>query len=220
MIQDEIKNNKVQYWHASGMSNKKKALIVIPILIVIVIGIIIATPPKEEMADIAPPIQKQLIPQENMLYEGKNKEVNITLLAKYTIKAVVKSKKNYNSDSGAIVSPMDLALAWGDLNKKEIDKKITYSQRGRWYYYRTSNTSVVSVKDIGTQSANTHIIPSNEKVLKQLKKIRKNDLIELQGYLVSVEIYKGQPAWTSSLTREDIGNHACEIMYVTNVKVY
>jgi len=220
MSQGEIKTNNVQYWHASGMNNRKKALIAIFILIILVISIVLTIPKKEEIVYIEPPIQEKLIPQEHILYDGKNKEVDITLLAKYTIKAVIKSKRYYNNDSGSIVSPMDFALAWGNLNKKEIDDKITYSQRGRWYYYRTSNTSIISVKEIGTQSANTHIIPSNEKILKQLKKLKKNDFIELQGYLVSVELYKGQPKWTSSLTREDTGNHACEIMYVTSVIVY
>jgi hypothetical protein len=72
---------------------------------------------------------------------------------------------------------------------------------------------------VQTQSSNTHLIPATGDVLDRLKKIRKHDLVELQGCLVSVVFDPEQPPWSSSMTRTDSGDHACEIMYVTSVDI-
>ena len=115
------------------------------------------------------------------------------------------------------MSVYDFALAWGDLNKKEIDQHIKYSQSGRWYRYRFPYDSPVSGQYIANHSANVHLIHKNEEILKKLKRSRKNHYVRLEGYLVSVN-FQNAP-WRSSLSRTDTGNGACEIMYVTNVKI-
>jgi hypothetical protein len=44
-----------------------------------------------------------------------------------------------------------------------------------------------------------------------------NDLVELEGYLVYV---KGDNfTWNSSLTRNDTGDGACEVLYVEKISV-
>ena len=129
----------------------------------------------------------------------------------------IQSKKKY-SDYPSDISKYDLALAWGDLNSKEIDEHIKYSQRGRWYYFTCDNDCPVSVDYVGNRSANVHIIHENDDVLKDVKSLDKGDHIKLTGYLVKVN-FEGGP-WTSSLTRTDTGDGACEVMYVTNVEVF
>jgi hypothetical protein len=46
--------------------------------------------------------------------------------------------------------------------------------------------------------------------------IRVNDWVTLEGQLVQVVFQEG--TWTSSLTRSDSGDGACEILYVTRIR--
>ena len=147
----------------------------------------------------------------------KNGDVTLELLASYKIKAGVRGKKNYRGNELSLVSPMDLALAWGDLNQPSMLQSVTYSQSGRWYYYRISNSDI-SVSHILNHSANTHIIPSDSTIYKTLKTIKTNHYVELEGYLVNVVL--DHTTLKTSLTRNDTGSGACEIFYVTKAKVH
>ena len=201
----------------SALSTREKIIALFIIAIIVMTGIQIFNKDPVIPEYIEPPNQIDLTNNRTIDHQGRNGTVEITLLAEYNITGVVKSRKNYSTDSASAVSPMDLVLAWGDLNQKDIDKKITYSQSNRWYYTRIKERFDSDYYKIQTQSSNTHIIPADDHVLKQLKKIKKNDLIELNGYLVKVVFDPKQPAWTSSLTRHDSGDKSCEIMYVKEV---
>jgi len=203
----------------SEMNTMEKFILLLIILIVsaTAAGVLNRTPNYPDQ--IPEPVQRQLSAPETIEFEGKNGPVTLELLAEYEITAVVKGRKNYTSDASASVSPVDLALAWGNLNQRAIDDTIDYTQSGRWYYYRLSPNAPVSVYDVQIQSANTHLIPKDEDILKQIKKIDKHDLIRLEGYLVSVTFDPQLPEWSSSLTRTDSGNRACEILYVTEVEI-
>ena len=165
---------------------------------------------------ISDPIQLNLPNPEAVSIPGKDGEIKATLMAEYTIEAVVKGKEKY-SDYPSQISSYDFILAWGELNKKEVGKYIKYSQSGRWYYYRYFQGLPVSVDYIGNHSANVHIIHKDKEVLNEIKGIDKGDHVILHGYLVNVSFKDGP--WNSSLSRNDTGNGACEIMYVTSVEL-
>lgn len=162
------------------------------------------------------PVQSMLDQTESLVYQGQEGSITIEKLAAYQIRAAVKSRQDYASDYPSQVSPLDLALAWGDLNKPVIDDHIQYSQSGRWYYFQYDADTPVDTAYIYQHSANIHLIPKNQRIERQLKRIRKNDLILLTGYLVRVQFVNGP--WTSSLSRQDTGDGSCEILFVTNVK--
>ena len=148
----------------------------------------------------------------------KNKEIKVELVAKYQVTAGVRGRRNYTSDYSAKISPMDLILAWGDLNQPEIIDLVDYKQSGRWYYYRIKSNSELTYGHIGNNSSNTHIIPANDEVLKKLDSINENSFVKISGYLVNVIFKDG--SWSSSLSRTDTGNGACEILLVEEVNVH
>lgn len=199
------------------LSLREKILILILLAVLAVAGFMIVTHEPAGPDFINPPEQTSLEKPQVLSYIGKKGTVQITLLAQYRISAVVKSRKNYTTDPASQVSPMDLVLAWGNLSQSEISKDIKYSQSDRWYFFRVKSSPLTSVEMVQIQSANTHIIPANSKIRSQMDKIRKYDFIELDGYLASVVFDPALPAWSSSLSRSDSGEHACEIMYVTGV---
>lgn len=73
-------------------------------------------------------------------------------------------------------------------------------------------------KQISEMSANTHIVAGNERVAGALEQIKKDDFISMQGYLISIENSNGKK-WKSSTTRNDTGEGACELMWVTNIMI-
>jgi hypothetical protein len=62
------------------------------------------------------------------------------------------------------------------------------------------------------------LIPASKAIAQQLAQIDQDDLIYLKGQLVEVKSSDGW-TWRSSLSREDTGNGACELMLVEEVRV-
>lgn len=197
------------------MSKLEKILLTSIVISLIIFGTIVLSPKIHEGV-IQDPVQTNLKEPEivNVLVDEGN--ISIVLLAEYTVEGVIKSKTKY-TDYSSRVSQYDVALAWGNLNEKEIDKHISYSQSGRWYYYNFSRDVSVSSSYIAEHSANVHLINQDLLILKKIKDLKVNDHIRLTGYLVNVNFDNG--TWESSLTRTDTGNGACEIMYVTGVEL-
>lgn len=199
------------------MSKEAKILLIQLFVIFIVIFKVMPLFNYEENLNIQEPSQTQVNYKvdKEIIYNGKHETVNIEKLADYTISAVVKSKRYYFFDAASEVSPMDLALTWGKLDSEELDKHISYSQSSRWYYYRYDCDSNIDGDYIKRNSSNVHIIPKDSKILMKLIQTHKEDYITLKGYLVVVHFPEYN--WKSSLSRNDSGNGACEIMYVEEI---
>jgi hypothetical protein len=195
---------------------KFEKLIIVAVIMFLVIVIKVGLSKDGYQGELPDPVQVDLDAPKSVYVTNMEKEVEVDFLAEYTIEAVIKSKKKY-SDYASDISRYDVALAWGDLNSKEIDDYVKYSQRGRWYYYNMDNDCPVSVSYIGERSANVHLIHENNDILKDIRALDEGDHIKLKGYLVKVNFESGP--WTSSLTRTDTGDGACEVMYVTSVEV-
>lgn len=139
----------------------------------------------------------------------------ITPLARYTITAVVLSRERYRNDREADLAPVDLALGWGPMSIAAVINDLKVSQGGRWYEYSYSNEPPLDPGQMVTHSANTHCLP-DDAVRDDLLAVKRHELVTLEGYLVEVT-GDGGYNWKSSLSREDTGAHACEVMWVTRV---
>lgn len=200
------------------LSNLEKIMIITIITVVLLVAQPFA-PPAYAGPDVLPdPVQVNFSSPDSILISGKNGYVPAEAVASYQVNAGVRSRRNYRTDYSAQVSPMDLVLAWGTLNQDHMIEQVSYRQSGRWYYYSVPPEAPVTNGYVGLYSANTHIIPADDLVLKELRKIRKNSYVEMDGYLVNV-LFESGP-WKTSLTRNDSGAGACEIFYVTHIVVY
>lgn len=141
----------------------------------------------------------------------------VTPLAKFHIKAKVLSREEYTFDNEADISPVDLALGWGRMSDEAVIQYIDISQSGRWYRWRTE-TMPIPRREIEIHSANMHMIPADDAVESDINQARTGDIIELRGYLVEVVADDGR-RWKSSMTREDTGAHACEVIWVEQFEV-
>lgn len=139
----------------------------------------------------------------------------ITPLARYTITAIVLSRERYHNDREADLAPVDLALGWGPMSIAGVINDLKVSQSGRWYEYSYPGEPPLDPGQMSTHSANTHCLPADE-VRSELLAVKRHELVTLEGYLVEVT-GDGGYHWRSSLTREDTGAHACEVMWITRV---
>ena len=158
--------------------------------------------------------------QENgkTLIRYKIDSYNITGLAKFRIKAKVLSKKNYYFGREEDVSPIDLALGWGNMSDESVLDKIKISQSGRFYRWHVESFPIPR-QEIETHSANMHLIPINDSVKSDIDRAQQGDIIEISGDLVEVVSSGDSWRWESSLTRNDTGSGACELILVDNFEI-
>ena len=168
-------------------------------------GVLVATKPVQaELGGKSVPFQKE--------------DYTLTPLARFEIEARVLARENYRFDRGADLSPVDLALGWGPMSDSAVLDTIDISQRGRFYYWSTDRFRIPR-RVIETHSANMHLIPADGVIENQLDRVRPGHLVRLQGYLVEARANDGF-RWRSSLTRDDTGNGACELIWVEQIEFY
>lgn len=143
-------------------------------------------------------------------------DFTITRRASFDIQARVLSRETYFWGNESNLSPIDLALGWGRMSDQAVLDQISVRQGGRWYYTRYALPPPIPEQEIIRTSANMHMIPADSSVERALKGLRRGDVIRIKGYLVDVDQASGW-RWRTSLTRDDTGQGACEIIYVEDV---
>ena len=147
----------------------------------------------------------------------KHDDYTFTPLANFVIEARVLSRKKYSLGREADLAPLDLALGWGPMSSNQVLDKIDISQGNRFYYWRVQEFPIPK-KDIIRHSSNMHMIPANNQIAKQLAKVREGNVVAIVGQLVKINADDGW-RWSSSLSRTDTGNGACELVYVKEVSI-
>ena len=161
---------------------------------------------------VTEPIQSKT----NLIQPFDFKGYDITPLASFDIEAKILSKENYRFDKESKLSPVDLALGWGRMSDEHVIEQIEISQSGRWYHWQTRHFPIPR-REIETHSANMHMIPANSEVESALSRVHKGELVHIKGYLIRAENAQGY-IWESSLTRNDTGSHACEVIFVNSIE--
>jgi len=175
----------------------------------------------EEIDTSQDPVQIPCDKEEGFTLKLKDGQLDLNPAAAYKISAVVVGKEPYSSGWSGQLSPIDLALAWGKAADPESKKYVSFSQGNRWYFFTYEAGAPFDRTYIARHSSNNHIIPATENVLKAVRSVGKRQKIVLEGLLVNIQgSYEGQRVWWStSLTRDDSGDHSCELFYVTKVRI-
>jgi hypothetical protein len=159
------------------------------------------------------PVQTEITEPQRFEFKG----YTFIPAAEFWIEARILSRERYFIDPEAKLSPIDLALGWGRMSDEQVLEKIKIRQGGRFYHWRVREFPIPR-REIETNSANMHLIPADKAVKKTLFRTRQGNVVRLNGYLVKIR-GEGGWYWNSSMTREDTGNHACEVIYVTSCEV-
>lgn len=141
-------------------------------------------------------------------------DFHVQPLAGFSLEARVLGRQDYRFERGAALAPTDLALGWGRMTDPAVYEPLEITQSGRWYRYRwDSDGPPIPLDEIVSSSANMHMVPANDTVARALANVRAGQMVRVQGWLIDVRDDEGW-RWTSSLTRDDSGDGACELVYV------
>lgn len=146
-------------------------------------------------------------------------QATISPLAGFSLQARVLRRENYSLDREARYSPTDLALGWGPMAKPGLAEKLDVSQGNRWYRYRWGSEGPPMAPElIARNSANMHMVPADRQVTSALARISEGDTVRIDGWLVRIDGDDGGH-WQSSLSRDDHGPGACELIYLCSIQV-
>ena len=138
--------------------------------------------------------------------------------ATYQITARILSVERYHFDFLAALIPEDLALGWGPMSDSRILDNMEISQSNRFYFWRSSSRVGLPRDVIISHSANTHVIPDNSLIAREMSRLRRGQVVTLTGILVDGKRDDG--AWIkTSLVRTDTGAGACEVLLVQDVNL-
>lgn len=136
-------------------------------------------------------------------------------LEKFDFDARVLRSEHYSMDRESQLAPVDLALGWGPMADPAVLDKVTVTQSNRFYYWHVDEFPIPR-RDIETHSANMHMVPATAAVENALMSIRPGQQVTFSGFLIEARAPDGWH-WKSSLTREDTGAGACELVWVEKI---
>ena len=142
----------------------------------------------------------------------------LTPRARYDITARILGREDYHFDTLSGLIPEDLALGWGPMSDNRVLQAFEITQGARFYSWRPKRALPIPQRTVIEHSANTHVIPADAMVARQLRRLRVGQVVHLTGYLVNGVRDDGAYINTS-LTRSDSGPGACEVMLVESVEV-
>ena len=156
-------------------------------------------------------------------FEAKHHHIRLQPRATYKITGYAAETSRKLLDQWDFVVPMDVALVWGSIADPAVLSHLKFHLSERYVSYRyDAGTPAVAVGKLPSHIANNHLIPANEEVADALARIAIGDLVTLHGKLVDLEIHDagGRQVFSArtSLTRDDVGSGACEIIWVESVE--
>lgn len=143
----------------------------------------------------------------------------LTPRARYDVTARILSREDYHFDLIADLVPEDLALGWGAMSDNRILRAFHITQGARFYTWMPKAELPIPRQAVIEHSANTHVIPADRTIARELKRLRVGQVVHLQGYLVDGVRDDGVHISTS-LTRSDSGPGACEVLLVQQVQAW
>ena len=144
-------------------------------------------------------------------------DVTLTTRAHFVVTARVLSREDYSWDTDAKLIPEDLALGWGRMSDSSVLASIKITQSDRFYYWHVDQFPIPR-REIETSSANMHMIPADTGVKRELEQVRVGQIVHFEGFLVDAS-RPGGWHWKTSMTRDDVGAGACELVYVERFDV-
>lgn len=145
-------------------------------------------------------------------------DATIFPLAGFSVQARVLSREDYSLGREADYSPTDLALGWGPMGEPGLARRLNVHQGGRWYRYGWGGEGPpMAPAEIVRNSANMHMVPVDRDVARALSSVAADDIVRIRGWLVRIEGDNGW-RWQSSLSRDDSGPGACELVLVCSIE--
>lgn len=165
------------------------------------------------------PIQTKIIPETKIVsYKGSQYEVE--LVDEYEISGVLVSTNNPTGimdmyHDAKSFDTKDFCLVWGKNLASNDYRSVEYwnvSITCRWKFESDFRVDPNYI-------SNNHLITDNDEIRRQISNINIGDQITLKGYLANYRKVGDKFTRKTSRTRTDTGMGACEVFFVTSIKV-
>jgi len=168
------------------------------------------------------PIQATSTVLKDFDFEYRGIDYNVKPVADYELWGLVVTvndiKKWYNvyHDKNS-VNVKDVCVIWGDNLRSDAYQDVHYKS-GEWTcYFRWYGQ--LDGHFYQNKLSNNHLLSNKAQIQNMMRKVRIGDQIHLKGALVNYAKKDSKYYRTSSLTRNDTGNHACEVFFVNNFEI-
>ena len=165
-------------------------------------GVIAAADPVQESEQVPP-----------FAFKG----FTVTPMARFHVAARVLHTCDYHLGRESRLSPRDLALGWGPMSDSAVLADLHIDQMSRFYTW-SAHDLPIEQDDIISHSSNMHIIPADDVARRVLMHTVAGDVVTIDGDLVQVNAGDGW-AWCSSMSRDDTGDGACELVFARSIEV-
>ena len=175
-------------------------------------------PPIELAAD---PVQTALEPVERISVTRGDRHFIIEKTHRYEVVGEVLSATAYDLAWTNDFFDVDVGLLWGP-ERESFKSKYRFSQMGRWLFWRSEGpVSDAERLEINRHISNNHLIPAEGRkhLSSAVRWVSKGDQVKIVGALVRVLDEAGLPLVQSSLTRDDSGDGACEVVWVDSLQI-
>jgi hypothetical protein len=140
-------------------------------------------------------------------------------LARFSLHGRVLRAERYRWSEQAKLAPIDLSVSWGQLSRAEILEQISISTAFRSVRCRPrGDTYPLPFPEVISSMTNLHLIPASEEIKDLLFDVERDDEVKISGTLVEVQSDAFE-TWRSSLSRDDLGTGAWEIVWVEKFSI-
>lgn len=171
----------------------------------------------------ADPVQRPADFFQTAFDTASGQQVSLYSDTSYSVSAKVESITPYNDVMGETI-PYDLLLSWGRLTENAIDSGLTWEQddrRGTVSGSLSGASNGINADYVISHVSNSHVIAANKSIAAAFDTIEPGDIVRIDGRLADVRMVDGSQVITvsSSRSRTDQGDGACEIIYVERIKI-
>jgi hypothetical protein len=145
------------------------------------------------------------------------REYTITPLRNIEGETRVIERKRYYFDSKSEYAPVDVLVGWSDLSDERNLDHLHFSLDNRVADVEYSRPPL-PVSQIYKQTALWHLVPSNEAIEKEIKKIRNGNILRIKGFIVNIDS-EVDYGWRSDITPAKNEKYNNTIIWVTEVSV-
>lgn len=112
----------------------------------------------------------------------------------------------------------DLCVIWGRNLETDAFRHIKFRNRDFTCYYSWSTAEAGELFS-GSHISNNHLITPDAELRRVIKRVKRGDQIRCRGWLVDYGHKGSNYGRSTSTTRKDKGDHACETIYVTEFEI-
>jgi hypothetical protein len=162
----------------------------------------------------SPPVQRALPAASAQGY----RDLTLQPLATFEFDARLISLAWYSRGTEADYSPVDLGISWGPMSDSANIDALTWAHDSRFLTYRYADRPPIPQAELDRSIANLHVLPASGAVLDRIEQLRPGQRIVGRGVLVNATRADGWH-WNSSLSRDDTGAGACELLLLSDIAV-